>query len=81
MNVRITQEDINRGKRMAITECPMARALTRKGRGEAVVVGRLASINQVLYRLSPSAAQWVSAFDQGLQVKPASLRLYKQERA
>ncbi len=75
MLVTITQEDIDQGERRNPHYCPMALALRRITGSYHVRVGYWASVDEVYYKLSERASNWIFDFDWQNTVKPTAFRL------
>jgi hypothetical protein len=78
MRLTVTAEDIRDGKRESCSSCPMALALNRAGFETAYVnlwFVRESANGLPLFSLSESAMQFVSDFDAGKPVQPATFVL------
>ena len=75
MLVTITQEDIDQGERRNSHYCPIALALRRITGSYRVRVGYWASVDEVYYKLSERASNWIVNFDEQRAVGPTVFRL------
>lgn len=75
LRVSVTQNDIDTGKRGAMCECPVAKAISRAMNSRDVAVDgvRLYALGAVIY-LPPAAKEFITAFDYPGSSKRAGLR-------
>ncbi len=77
IRLRITQRDIDNGRRMSVGFCPIALSLKRRGFHEAGVGGNIwfPASSRECFPLSVQAMNFVDDFDNRLKVKPLWLTL------
>lgn len=77
MKIKVTQDDIDKGKRCLINQCPIALAV-RRGTGlPTVYIGAVHFITGKFERvtLPPAAIEFIKKFDQQATVKPFEFEL------
>lgn len=80
--VRVSEEDIEKGKRGNMWACPIACALKRAGyvNQQRPIVRRLVDLGSAgLYSHSRASMQFAKDFDSGRSVKPSTFRLRRSE--
>lgn len=78
MKVRVTAEDIAKGKKWHVGKCPIARAIRRRTKRRVKVSALNIEVGKKLYR-TPDEAYWFMArFDMGKKVKAFTLDLRKE---
>ena len=88
LDVTVTQDDIDHGRRHDCARCPIARAARRLGYRRAMVDEATLDVSTVLrpkgyreweyWRVPSRAGAWIQRFDNGLTVKPATFRFYQR---
>lgn len=73
--VRVTELDISHGIRRDSLRCPIAQALGREGLTGADVGSTTVLIHGIRYNLSKTAQKFISTFDRGREVTPATFYL------
>lgn len=75
ITVNVTQQDINRGIKMACLHCPVSLALTRSYNSkESIFVGGADYfVKNRVYRLPQELKDFIHKFDNGFEVKPFTL--------
>ena len=82
MRIRVTQDDILRGKMASITDCPVARAVRRaRGRGSIEVGSWQAVIAGQVYTLPENAHDAIEEFDDTGIMKPFTFSLPINKKA
>ncbi len=75
IEVKVTQEDIDHGKRKNDQECPIALALDRRCPEYEVFVGyEFIKSEEKQYFTTTRALRFILRFDDGLEVKPSTFR-------
>lgn len=76
MLIKVTQEDINKGKKHNCNECPVALAIKRIINDKYIKTHKAnLSIDSVWYPLPSIVVKFISDFDKGIMVKPFEFEL------
>jgi hypothetical protein len=76
MTIRVTREDIHKGRRNSKSSCPVALAVNRKiGQSAVALVGSDRIIAHDRWDLTKAVRNFIYDFDMGKKVKPFTARL------
>lgn len=81
MEIQVTQKDIDRGVRYAPLHCPIAQAVTRRTGYHAAVDAHYVTLHDEdgdiagRWVTPPEVLAWLSTFDNGESVRPATFQL------
>ena len=77
MKIRITQQDIDNGRKDHVAGCAIALGLKHDFAYELSVSRGWIWIGKDYYRTTPEVRRWIADFDRGKPVKPITIELFQ----